>query len=420
MTAPRVDYGDPISDAALRVERLSKTFRVPDDKVSTLKERVLHPVRSRRFRTFQALSDVSFGVHRGECFGVIGRNGSGKSTLLKCVSGIYRQDAGSVEASGRVSTFIELGVGFNPELPAFDNVILNGALLGLTRKEARDRYEQIMDFAELWEFESVKLKNYSSGMHVRLAFAVMSQIEADILVIDEVLAVGDAAFQRKCLESLKDLRHRGKTILLVTHDMDAVVRFCGRAMLLERGKVVKKGLPEEVARSYLELNLASEVRPTDGRPPEADDGVAGGDVATSPAARLESVEILDGEGAAHAVVTHGDEFQVSIVVRFAEQVEHPWFIVAVHADDGTHVFSAESTEQHPRPGVFQPGSRVRFTVKTGCPLIAGRYRVSVSCGRSESYLHLFSEENAAEFVVTGGIHNGAILDLPKQLTVEPA
>ena len=184
----------------------------------------------------EALRGVSFAVEHGEFFGIVGRNGSGKSTLLKCLAGIYRLDGGEIWVDGRMSTFIELGVGFNPDLAARDNVILNGIMLGLTPREARRRYDEVIEFAELREFEDLKLKNYSSGMHVRLAFSVMIQVDADVLLIDEVLAVGDAAFQQKCFDEFNRLRDEGRTIVLVTHDMASVQRFCHRAMLLERGR----------------------------------------------------------------------------------------------------------------------------------------------------------------------------------------
>src|ERR1700678_4412380 len=237
------------------VDRVSKTFRVPEERTDTLKERALHPFRNSRHESFSALNDVSFAIEPGEFFGIVGRNGSGKSTLLKCLAGIYAVDKGRIWCRGRMSPFIELGVGFNPDLAAMDNVVMNGIMLGLTPKEARDRYEQVIEFAELEEFQDLKLKNYSSGMHVRLAFSVAIQVDADILLIDEVLAVGDAAFQQKCFDVFNRLRDEGTTIVLVTHDMNAVNRFCHRAVLLERGKIVASGEPEHVATHYLELNF---------------------------------------------------------------------------------------------------------------------------------------------------------------------
>ena len=240
---------------AIRVDGVSKAFRIPEEQMHTLKERALHPLRRTGHHTFRALEDVSFDVKEGEFFGIVGRNGSGKSTLLKCLAGIYSADRGNIWIRGRMSPFIELGVGFNPDLAARDNVVLNGIMLGLSPREARARYDHVIEFAELEEFQELKLKNYSSGMHVRLAFSVAIQVDADVLLIDEVLAVGDASFQQKCFDVFNRLRDAGTTIVLVTHDMGAVTRFCHQAVLLERGEIVAHGEPEDVANHYLELNF---------------------------------------------------------------------------------------------------------------------------------------------------------------------
>jgi ABC-2 type transport system ATP-binding protein len=237
------------------VDHVTKRFVVPHERRNTLKERVLHPVRRSGVHRFEALNDVTFAVERGEFFGIVGRNGSGKSSLLKCLAGIYRTDAGEIYVDGRVSTFIELGVGFNPELAARDNVVMNGVMLGLSPREARGHVDEVIRFAELEEFVDLKLKNYSSGMHVRLAFSVMIQVRADILLVDEILAVGDANFQQKCFDVFFRMRDEGKTVLFVTHDMAAVQRFCHRALLLERGQIVAIGAPDEVADRYLQLNF---------------------------------------------------------------------------------------------------------------------------------------------------------------------
>ena len=210
MPSPAVDGGRL---PAVVARSVSKTFTVPEERTHTLKERALHPRRRIRHQTFRALNDISFAVEPGEFFGIAGRNGSGKSTLLKCLAGIYQAE-GDIWCRGRLSTFIELGVGFNPDMAARDNVVMNGIMLGLSPREARKRYESVIEFAELQEFKDLKLKNYSSGMHVRLAFSVAIQVDADILLIDEVLAVGDAAFQQKCFDVFNEMRDSGRTIVL--------------------------------------------------------------------------------------------------------------------------------------------------------------------------------------------------------------
>ena len=249
---------------------VSKAFHVPQERRHTLKERALHPRRRIRHTEFQALQDVSFAIESGEFFGIAGRNGSGKSTLLKCLAGIYQAD-GEIWRRGRLSTLIELGVGFNPEMAARDNVVMNGIMLGLSPREARKRFDSVIDFAELQEFKDLKLKNYSSGMHVRLAFSVAVQVDADILMVDEVLAVGDAAFQQKCFDVFNDLRDKGRTIVFVTHDMGSLQRFCHRALLLERGDPIYLGEPHEVAERYLEINFGRGAQATGA----GDDGHAG-------------------------------------------------------------------------------------------------------------------------------------------------
>jgi ABC-type polysaccharide/polyol phosphate transport system ATPase subunit len=249
-------YAQPVPGSpAVVVDHLSKQFVLPHERVNTLKERALHPFRRAGVDRLRALEDVSFTVPEGEFFGIVGRNGSGKSTLLKCLAGIYRADAGTIHMRGRLSTFIELGVGFNPDLAARDNVLINGIMLGLTPKEALRRFDGIIAFAELEEFVDLKLKNYSSGMQVRLAFSVMIQVDADILLIDEVLAVGDASFQQKCFDVFRRMKDEGKTILFVTHDMGAVQRFCDRAMLIERGVVELIDEPSRIGNRYLERNF---------------------------------------------------------------------------------------------------------------------------------------------------------------------
>jgi ABC-type polysaccharide/polyol phosphate transport system ATPase subunit len=229
---------------------VSKSFRLPHQQRTTFKEHFLHPFDRTTYEQQEALHDISFTVAEGEFFGVIGPNGSGKSTLLKIIAGIYRANAGSVKINGRLSPFIELGVGFNPELSARQNVQINATLLGLTPRQLRSRFDEIFAFAELEQFADQKLKNFSSGMHVRLAFSIAIQVEFDILLLDEVLAVGDQAFQVKCLEAFDRFREAGKTIVFVSHDLGAVERHCDRALLLKHGRPVALGNPSDVIAAY--------------------------------------------------------------------------------------------------------------------------------------------------------------------------
>jgi ABC-2 type transport system ATP-binding protein len=235
---------------AIEATRVSKTFWIPHEQRARLKEYFAHPLRRVAYERNDVLRDVSFEVAEGEFFGVVGPNGSGKSTLLKVLAGIYRADTGRVRISGRLSPFIELGVGFNPEFSARTNIEINGMLMGLTRRQVAERFDAILDFAGLERFVDQQLKNYSSGMLLRLAYSVAIQVPSEILVLDEALAVGDAEFQEKCFDTFETMRAEGKTVILVSHDLGAVSRFCDRALLLRGGEVVAIGEPDDVIDAY--------------------------------------------------------------------------------------------------------------------------------------------------------------------------
>jgi ABC-type polysaccharide/polyol phosphate transport system ATPase subunit len=241
-----------VSTCAIEVNGITKSFALPHEIRSTLKEHFLHPLRRVSIEHQHALSDISFDVIQGEFFGIIGPNGSGKSTLLKILAGIYRQDTGTVVVNGMLSPFIELGVGFNPDLNARDNILINGTLLGLTRSQLDERFESILEFAELERFADQKLKNYSSGMQLRLAFSIAIQVPFDILMLDEVLAVGDASFQKKCFGVLDELmQETNKTIVFVSHDLSTMRRYCDRVAYLESGQLRRIGRADEVIELYV-------------------------------------------------------------------------------------------------------------------------------------------------------------------------
>ncbi len=245
-------------DIAISVKNVSKNFKLPHEKADSIKSLFVNPFNKSRnkFEVQHALRNISFDIPKGEFFGIVGRNGSGKSTLLKIIAGIYQPNKGSISVNGKLVPFIELGVGFNPQLTGRENVYLNGALLGFSEKEVDKKYDSIVDFAEIERFMDQKLKNYSSGMQVRLAFSVATILaESDILLIDEVLAVGDADFQRKCFEYFKKLKKHKKTVVFVSHDMSAVREFCDRAILIESSEIIAEGSVDTVASQYSRLFL---------------------------------------------------------------------------------------------------------------------------------------------------------------------
>jgi ABC-type polysaccharide/polyol phosphate transport system ATPase subunit len=386
---------------------VSKTFTVPEERVHTLKERVLHPRRRIRRNSYKALDNVSVAVQPGEFFGIAGRNGSGKSTLLKCMAGIYKAD-GEIWVRGRLSTFIELGVGFNPDLAARDNVVMNGIMLGLTPREARKRYESVIEFAELEEFKELKLKNYSSGMHVRLAFSVAIQVDADILMIDEVLAVGDAAFQQKCFDVFNELRDRGRTIIFVTHDMASMQRFCHRALLLERGKPVYLGEPHEVADRYLELNFGREEQPGAVADGHTGDGQA----------RVQEVWLEGPNGERLASVTQHERVTLMARVHFMVDVVDPAATVQVYNDEHRVVVVATTEIENERSGHFRTGEDVVFAFTFDNVLAPGRYAPVFQLTHRGSGLDVIDRfEGSFSFVVTGPSALGGLIDLKVQSAI---
>jgi ABC-type polysaccharide/polyol phosphate transport system ATPase subunit len=416
---------DPRQRAVI-VDDVSKSFRLPQEHMHTLKERALHPLRRTSYENLQALRRVSFDVERGEFFGIVGRNGSGKSTLLKCLAGIYGVDAGRIYVDGRISTFIELGVGFNMDLAAQDNVLLNATMLGLSTKEARRRYDRIIDFAELRDFVELKLKNYSSGMLVRLAFAVMIQVDAEILLIDEVLAVGDAAFQQKCYDEFARIRRSGATVILVTHDMSAVQRFCDRALLLEQGRRVDLGDPEQVGDHYMQLNFSEQARADDlGEEgvPEAEVGGAG---------RVGEPERM-GDGRAEIVESwfedeHGDRTTVlrarrpavfATRVRFRDRIEDPLFGLNLHNSAGDSIWGANNMHLGPS-GTFDAGDELVFRVRFTAYLAPDRYWASpaVAAGMDAGVHWHDRRLRFASVVVTTTQEPEGLVDLPYELEID--
>jgi len=300
-----------MNDIAISVKNVSKSFRLPNEKNSSLKSAIVNFGNHKKGYTEQkVLRDVSFDIKKGDFFGIVGRNGSGKSTLLKIISEIYKPEAGSVAINGSLTPFIELGVGFNPDLTGRENVFLNGALLGFSRTEVEKIYDDIVEFAELEKFMDQKLKNYSSGMQVRLAFSVAIQAKSDILVLDEVLAVGDEAFQRKCDNFFNAIKKdKSKTVVLVTHSMDAVRRFCSKAVLIADGKVVKSGNPDQVANAYSDIFIReSQQQGEKGQKKKTDEATYNWPMS------VEGFDILQNKKKSD-VVAFKEDFSLSIKVR---------------------------------------------------------------------------------------------------------
>jgi ABC-type polysaccharide/polyol phosphate transport system ATPase subunit len=347
--------GAPAPAVALSMRGVSKHFMVPAEPVKTLKERVLRPGSS-RIKQFQVLSDIDFAVQPGEFYGIVGRNGSGKSTLLKCMAGIYRPDTGDVTVNGRLATFIELGVGFNPDLSARDNVVLNATLLGLSPDEAHARFDDIIEFSGLREFVDLKLRNYSSGMHVRLAFAVAINVDADVLLIDEVLAVGDMDFQQKCFAAFEEIKASGRTVIFVSHDMAMVERFCDRAMLIEHGKIVDIGDPGDVAQLYAQVNsqhAGQEVRTTASGRPRTGDG----------SAEIVETWLENDSGERIVELAQGEYGTLKYRCRFNRDMINPVFGVTIQDDSHHAIFGANTRADGIATGNFKAGESAVYSVR---------------------------------------------------------
>jgi ABC-2 type transport system ATP-binding protein len=389
---------------AIVVEDLHKTFRIPTERVDSLKERAVHPFASREYRELHALDGVSFEIHQGEFFGIVGRNGSGKSTLLKLLASIYRADSGRIRIAGRLAPFIELGVGFNHELTARENIVLNGVMMGLTPGDMRRRVDPVIDFAELREFADLKLKNYSSGMLVRLAFAVMMEADADVLLIDEVLAVGDASFQQKCADAFHQMKAEGKTIILVTHEMAAVEAYCHRAMLLHEGRIQHIGIPAETGREYLKLNFAR-------------DGEGGslGSRGETEGARLLSCTLEGGEGEELSTLELGEPIRLRVELELLQDVPglHVGFVIANADGLGLVEFGTPVT---PEDGELVAGKRIVVSADVDNSLAIGRHYVH--CGVQSANGISIYVANAISFVIFGAQQTRGIISPRHEIEAE--
>ena len=402
----------PSGPAVIEVRDVSKTFHIPTHRVDTLRERMIHPLRKTEFRELQVLRDVSFDIRRGEFFGIVGRNGSGKSTLLKILASIYGADSGSIRMAGRLAPFIELGVGFDQDLAARENVILNGVMMGLSRREAERRLDAVLDFAELRDFADLQLKNYSSGMNVRLAFSVMIQSDADILLIDEVLAVGDAAFQQKCADVFHEMRDSGRTMVLVTHDMAAVQAYCHRAMLLQDGVVRKIGDPEEVGREYLRMNFGGTSVDIDGNVIVASPDVH---------ARLISAHIRDESGDRVDNVEEGKPIRFEAVIEARDDLVNPVFGLHCVSADEQHVFGFNRTMNGDGPSAtLLAGKRVRLTGAIENRLTPGRYSIKCWVTRDRRPGDMAMQAiDLLDFVVFGTSQSAGLVKVDADVEVVP-
>ncbi|MGH9159904.1 MAG: ABC transporter ATP-binding protein [Vicinamibacteraceae bacterium] len=405
---------------AIEVSNVSKLYRRFNHRrqFATLKSAIITGSLIGELRpdeTFRALEDVSFSVPPGKTFGIIGRNGSGKSTMLKCVAGITRPTTGSVVVRGRISALIELGAGFHPEISGRENVFINGIMLGLSRAEVARRFDAIVRFAELETFIDAPVKTYSSGMYMRLGFAVAINVDPDVLLIDEVLAVGDEGFTHKCLDKFGEFRRRGKTILLVTHGLGMVERFCDEALWIDRGRVCGIGDPKRVVDAYVteveaseEAHLAAEEAKTRLAAAACDPSVSLADVAV-PGERVaggnappvnmflaaegrwgtrevevDDVTLLGGDGQAVHIFHSGDRVTVRLSVHARDPVRDFAFGVAIFNADGVCCYGTNTSIEELQPEVVRGRGEVRFVIDR-LDLTEGTYKLDVAAHKLDGY-----------------------------------
>lgn len=360
------------TEIAIDIQNITKSFKIPLEASSGIKQKLVNIIKGRKgYRLFAPLSGVNFSINKGDFFGIVGRNGSGKSTLLKMIAGVYTPNQGNIIVNGMLIPFIELGVGFNPELTGRENVFLNGALLGFSRKEIHAMYEDIVNFAELHDFMEERLKNYSSGMQVRLAFSIAIQAKGDILILDEVLAVGDEAFQKKCYSYFDQLKREKKTVVLVTHDMSTVERFCNKAVFLEKGSIKLIGKPHKVAAAYSRSNDES-----------YDESINSGKLEENTAF---DIEIFDENGNTAKRFNHMD----SMIVKLTWKQKNVKNVgVAVFLDNGEYVFGPNT---HQDKYTLRKEHEVSYSVKLN--LNEGEYFIkSALMGDNDNDVIAFIEE----------------------------
>lgn len=377
---------EPSTNVALHVSEVAKSFKLPTERAGSLKNAIFNWLRGiRGYRIQHVLKDISFDVHEGEFFGIVGKNGSGKSTLLKLISQIYTPDHGEIKTYGKLVPFIELGVGFNPELTGRENVYLNGAMLGFSTEEIDSMYDDIVSFAEIGDFMEQKLKNYSSGMQVRLAFSIAIKSQGDILVLDEVLAVGDEAFQKKCQDYFFEAKRQKKTIILVTHSMADVRRYCDRAMLIQDGHIALIGDPDAVADAYSDSFL----------PPKEVLQAQEQERQKSNLVEIESVTTeIDGE--IQKFLAEGEDFDIRVVMETDREIPATQLYIDVYDGRNVPVLSMPfSTDAHQN---FKTGKHVVvFAVNN--VLAFGDYRINIALQNDSDRTVL--TENACRFHIKG-------------------
>lgn len=403
-------------EIAVKVDNVSKVFKLPHEKTTSVKSAVINFYKRRSFENQKVLTDISFEIKQGEFFGIVGRNGSGKSTLLKLLAGIYTPNHGGIRINGSLTPFIELGVGFNQELTGRENVFLNGALLGFSRKQMETMYDDIVDFAELERFMDQKIKNYSSGMQVRLAFSIAIRADSDILLLDEVLAVGDAIFQQKCFNYFKELKKNKKTVILVSHDSNALQEYCDRGILIEKGEIKAEGDITKVVNEYIHIINREEAK--------LRDQAAGVESVTKDRWGTRDMEILatsisnrPAKGSKVVFTDEDKKLYVTVKYKANKDCESPVYGITIVDGAGSRVFTSNTKWSKVTTKDIKKGQATETTWEIPNGLLTGDYVISPAVASDDGHTTYDWREGLTKFKVRKTLQSSGLINIDHKITI---
>ncbi len=419
-------------NTAIKVTNLTKVYHLYDKPQDRLKE-ALNPFKKSYHHDFYAMHDVTFEIKKGETVGIIGKNGAGKSTLLKMITGVLTPSSGSVETYGKISSLLELGAGFNPDMTGMENIYLNGTLMGFEREEMESKIPAILEFADIGEFIHQPVKMYSSGMFARLAFSVSINVEPDILIVDEALSVGDMAFQMKCFKKFQEFQAQGRTILFVTHGLDTIIRYCNRGIVIDEGKMVFDDSPKMAVDAFKKVlsgnfyeekksNEEKSIQTAENSLPlkEYFDRHIELDTYGNGKATIIDYGILDQNNNPSAILDYNSTFKIVLKVNFSEDISDPIFAFTLKDAKGLEITGTNSLMKHVKTGTFQAGdtSTITFTQKANLQL--GKYALSLGCvSINETGVEVFSRiYDAILFEVIGSAQMVGFFDLQSEINIQ--
>ncbi|MCL5985008.1 MAG: ABC transporter ATP-binding protein [Actinobacteria bacterium] len=405
-------------EAAVIFSNVTKKYRIVHDKNPSLKETIIHLKRS-TYEDFLALDNLSFKVQKGETFGIIGPNGSGKSTALKLLSRIMLPTSGKIEMDGTVSALLELGAGFHPDLTGKENIYLNAAILGLDSRFVAEKFDEIVRFAELEKFIDTPVKNYSSGMYVRLGFAIAVNVNPDILLVDEVLTVGDQAFQAKCLERIYDFMRSGKTIMIVSHDLDMISNICNRALFLYQGKKIKEAAAAEAVREYRSFIEESELEKESASLgiQESSRLLQSAERFGSGEAEIHEVYLEDKNGKSSAHFRSGDDTSIVMKVKFYQDIDDPIFGIRITNELNMNTYGTNTYIKGKRTGKFKKNEEREIIFRQPLTLIKGKYFITAAVGHRDGKRYYDWRTNIMEFTVVDEESSEGIANLNSEIVI---